>query len=208
MIGFYSIAKPFYIDRLLTEDEIQRYAHLLDGNAGFALTYHFHNPTADFGPVGDTSLLHLPADCGPGYRTGSQNANYTEQASGAFKASSENKNLLKKKPITDGEAVVLSSADSYILYNINISAHGDVGRRSFVLEPNGANARYYFGDRNGNYGLKANPYYSISGYVTSLESGTQARLVLRINGIAQSYDLKQGDFHFVYDNSRQKGAGK
>ncbi|HEX3044269.1 MAG TPA: cohesin domain-containing protein [Bacillota bacterium] len=193
--GFYSIAGAYYIDRYLSDSEIQRTYQLTDKNINTERNYTFPDGNSDF-----NNLLPGLRNLGEGsdYFTTAQNVDYQEdQTYGSLKASSRMLNFLKTVSDEPGKNyVIFGEAGACISFNLKVQG----GENSFSLEPQGSNGRYYFGNMNGNYGLGKDRWYSIAGQVVALELQTNARLVLRINDREQSWKLRSGRFHFVYDN--------
>lgn len=194
--GFSSISLPFYINRLLTLDEIQRLYNLYDKNTGGDITNSFTDQNSVFGSR--NSDLHKIG--GNDFFEMEENADYTETLEhGSFKTSNAHKNLLTVKNLDiDKNCIILKNASTYITNNINVNSYA----ASFELVPtNSKGGRYYFGDKTGNYGLGKDRWYSVSGTVEDIASGAEATLVLRINGEEQGIKLQKGYFHFVYDNA-------
>ncbi|HEX3046823.1 MAG TPA: LamG-like jellyroll fold domain-containing protein, partial [Bacillota bacterium] len=193
--GFYSIAGAYYIDRYLSDGEIQRTYQLADKNINNERNYTFPDGSSDFNNS-LPGLRHLGE--GSDYFTTAQNVDYQEdQSHGSLKASSRMLNFLKTVSDEPGKNyVIFGEADTKVSFNLKVQG----GVNSFSLEPQGSNGRYYFGDKNGNYGLGKDRWYSIAGNVVALDLQTDARLVLRINDREQSWKLRSGSFHFVYDN--------
>ncbi|MBN2444684.1 MAG: PD40 domain-containing protein [Spirochaetales bacterium] len=192
--GFYSVALPFYIDRLLTEEEIKRLYNLYDKSTAGELSYTCNDALSDFGA--SHSDLHRIG--GSDYFEDSENADYTQVPEyGSLKASTEQRNLLTVKEIDGKNFVVFETADTFISNNMAITAD----ESCFSLTPkSGHNGAYYFGDKTGNYGLGADRWYSVTGYVEEIADTTEAFVVLRINSREQKLRLHKGSFHFVYDN--------
>jgi Tol biopolymer transport system component len=78
------------------------------------------------------------------------------------------------------------------------------GGNGFALIPRGEKpGHYFFGNKNGNYGLEQDRWFSVSGYVVSIEEGKKADLVMRVNSEEQRMTLQEGPFHFIYDNASE-----
>ncbi len=196
--GFYSIAGPFYIDRLLTNAEITRMSNFFDRNAGGERTYKFPDATSGFSP--DHFDLHKIG--GSNYFNQNNNSDYTEEATaGSFKASSSHPNLLKVADHpSGGHYVILRDANTCIRYDVTVSGSDS----SFTLTPDaGRKGRYYFGDKSSNYGLGKDRWYSITGEVLSDVLEPAPCLVMTVNGSEQRMKLSRGRFHFIYDNASQ-----
>ncbi len=200
--GFYSIAAPFYIDRLLTPDEAQRLYSLYDKYSAADLNYYFQNINDEFGTK--CGKLRTISGCGSDFFSVKENSNPLEDPSkGSLKASNRMLNLLKKDTNSSGKQyVILSEANTYVAVSIDLESSDD----SFTLKPSGRTklGRYYFGDKNSNYSLGVDRWYSLAGSVLEIDEKTTARLVLRINEHEQSWQLRKGRFHFIYDNTLSK----
>lgn len=196
--GFFSIAKAFRTNKLLIRTEISQIYSVWDQGRAGERFYSFENAASNIGPVTDKIKLHLPAVAPTDYFTSAENVDYGQPSTqGAFKASEKKQNLFLIKNMETGEnCVILRGADQFIRYGVEV----DCGQDRFTLEPSGTLGRYYFGDKNGNYNLKTNRWYSVSGRVIEKAESVHARLVVRINGAEQSFPLEQGRFHHVYQN--------
>ncbi len=192
--GFFSLARPVYINRLLTDAEILRLAILGNGIEGRERNYRFSDGISDFGDS-DYDLRLVNTESTDYFKT-DQNADWTEVLGhGSFKASEEMENLFVVHELdTNKNCVILRNASLYTRIGVDVTAEQD----QFTISPKGVSGRYYFGNRNGNAGLKTNRWYSISGTVLSLEDS--AKLVLRINNQEQYLDLNEGEFQFIYEN--------
>ena len=196
--GFYSIANPFSINRLLSDDEITRVANLEDSYTGGERFYGFLDAVSDYG-VG-TYDLHPVG--GADRFADDYNADYTI-AGGSLKASAAHPNLLARTAHPDsGQYVTFAAADSAVTYNVDVSGHD----AHFTLDLSDGAQRgwYHFGDKESNYGLGQDRWYSVSGTVVSLEQEgagyKEAWLVMTVNGATQRQRLFPGGFHFIYDN--------
>ncbi|MBN2737127.1 MAG: fibronectin type III domain-containing protein [Spirochaetales bacterium] len=196
--GFYSIANPFYINRILTDEEIIRFTNLYYENTVGDLSYSF-NDSLELNNLNIRSKNGTSSDA----FIENQNVDYSiPNNGGAFKGSSFHNNFFKTISDDDGEYVVLRDAEAAVYYNLEPS--GGVDQFTLNLDQNVQKGTYYFGDKNSNYGLGTDSWYSITGNVIHLDSEKQAWICMSINGIEQRMELPlEGSFHFVYDNSTE-----
>jgi hypothetical protein len=197
--GFFSVASPFYIDQYLTNDEMYRIYELSDQYMSTEREYHFPDMITDYG--NQQQQLRIVGN-GSDYFTPFENYNPKGiNGDGSLKASSRLRNLLSVPQGTDKNYVTFTEANDCILYNMEVQGEADC----FTLHPKeGRTGRYFFGDINSNYGLGKDRWYSVTGRVIALESQTTARLVLRINGREESWQLQPGRFHFIYENLKNE----
>ncbi|HEX3046143.1 MAG TPA: LamG-like jellyroll fold domain-containing protein, partial [Bacillota bacterium] len=197
--GFFSIAGAFYVDRCMSDDELNRIFLVRDKYISTDVNYQFSDSVSDF----SDGLAQLrPIGNGAGTVTSHENANAEEfRGQGSLKASSRQRNFLRVKSDEAGNSYVLfGEAGSGVNFNLDL----EPGAGQFSLRPRSqSGGRYYFGDKNSNYGLGLDRWYSISGNVVTINETTKAYLVLRINDQEQRWRLKPGRFHFIYDNSQQ-----
>ena len=191
--GFYSVAKPFFIDKALNIDDINILYNLKDKDVTGDLTFNGMNTE-----IGTSDYQLKKFANGGDHLLFAENADFSQTNNNGFKLSSAHFNLLEKVTIGTKNIVRLRGATNYIGYNIKDSSLDDFTIRPATSYNYGY---YYFGNKEGNYGLKYDKYYSIYGFVDSIDSTTDASIVLRINGKEQSFKIKSaGFFHFVYDN--------
>ncbi len=191
--GFYSIAQPVTIDRLLTEAEIERIRGLTDQSNFIGLSYVFNDDT-DFG-TGDSKLSKITYT-NPDYINHEENVNYHQDAdSGSLNATSRHRNYLEKN--SSGQ-MVFEGALEPVVFDMEYTT----GDSIMEFEPqNGETGKYYFGYETSNYNLGNNPYYSLSGTVLNeVPETAEAYFVFRINDKMERYKLKEGPFHFVFEN--------
>ncbi|MCG8572509.1 MAG: hypothetical protein MJB14_20440, partial [Spirochaetes bacterium] len=195
--GFFSIAKPYYINKELTLADLTRLYTLKDQSANGDQEYWFTSNKSDF-MAGANNLRELGS--GTDYVYTAENADFNEPVSnGSLKASTAQRNYLVQKETENPGMyrVILADADNPIRYNLTETSYDTY----FELEPKASGeGSYFFGDKNSNYGLGQDKWYSISGEVLSITDGTAANLFLRINGKEQSFPLTKGKFHFIYNN--------
>lgn len=192
--GFYSLARVVFIDKLLLDTQIQR-NHSLGNELDVAeRTFQFSN-TSVF-TVEEASLRAL----GPNLEEhidNTQDSDWSDINGGALKASQAKGNLLKVSSRDGINSVILKSSGLYTIVNADVEGGVD----SFSIKPLNSTGRYYFGDRVGNGGLKTDYSYTVSGFVSYLEPGTEARLVLRINNREESLALSEGPFRLNFENT-------
>lgn len=193
--GFYSIAKPFIVNRLYSDFEITRISHIFDGNPGADRLYTFPDYASNFGPNAyDLHIIGLSD-----HFSQELNADYLDpNTCGSLKASTKHTNYMKTVPDDNGQYVILRDADTCIAQGLTPSG----GNGSFTLIHSGnASGIYHFGNKSSNYGLGSERWYSLSGEVMDLSPpATEAYLAMKINGVEQRMRLFKGRFHFVYDN--------
>ncbi|MBN2440630.1 MAG: PD40 domain-containing protein [Spirochaetales bacterium] len=191
--GFYSIAEPCFANAALKDDDIKRiYTARLNEVAGLnaSRNYYLNSSTTDFGPA----PYELRANGGTDFYTTEQRAFYNS-GGGSLKASSSQKNYLETITYP-----MFLGADNYDERNVSRVLTGT----TLEISPTDPElpAKYFFGDKTGNYGLRKNRWYSVSGHVVDVETAGESKIVLRINGEEQSMILKEGDFHFIYNNEK------
>ena len=192
--GFYSLANPFYIKRLLTGEEIQRIGRLRNTLTGSGEKYYSFDSYQDYG--NGAKDLRLVNKESRNYHAPDQNYLYNYRGGNSLKASAARSNFLVWEKSSAGKGhMIFRDADSSVSYNVNVRDNAE----SFTIEKlAGMKGWYHFGDKAGSYGLGQSRWYSVSGTVMHLVGNNW--LVIEVNGEAQRWPLRAGRFHFVYDN--------
>jgi hypothetical protein len=121
--GFFSIADPYFIDRVFTQEELTRMMNLKGRVIPSQLVFRFPNPTASFSEGEYDNSTMLNSIGGTDYFS-YNNADYTEYNPeinyGSLKASSVHKNLFKQKEDEFWIPVLGSIENSCLAYELDI----------------------------------------------------------------------------------------
>ncbi len=219
--GHYSIAQPFYINEMISMEELNDLkTKLEDAFTSTEDSYqHYENQNERFysfdsasDKVGTGNYYDLEIDIvdksgetvEDDFFTAYENADYSEDHThGSLRASDLHINHLTVK----NSDILFQDANNAVTANLSINKvlYSD----SILLEPVSSQypGRYYFSDVKGNHSISSGKYYSVYGRIAKYDKNDiKASLVMRVNGREQKKSLAEGDFHFVFENTDESAV--
>lgn len=203
--GNFSINRLFYVNKLISSSDVASYYDSADlkDNFGEVTGIVSANTSYDFSldefdKPNDTGDKPYKLRIEKGHFSKLEDVDYNTDGSSLI-GSSYHRNFLEKRD----DYIIFNDCDIPITAN-NLEYSLDNDYLSLKVS-NGTKGRYTFGNKPTNHSVKNNKFYAISGTISrnnipDVGKDVKAELVLLFNNKEKRFQLKEGDFQFIFEN--------